>query len=212
MSLEDLTKEPNESEITSEDVRELRAKLRAIAKRNSSEYLNHVRYELSLIHEPKPEPTETLDRYADDLVEAVLELSALFALQEHSGMSSKMTLSLFKTAVELKPLSPLTGKDDEWIECGTGVWHNTRNSSVFKEDGRAYDIEGYAFLEEPVDEETGKTQRHTFTSKGSRRTVKFPYTHRDMVLLKVPVNSSHKQQMVAVREYEQKHADEENNA
>jgi hypothetical protein len=32
-----------------------------------------------------------------------------------------------------KPLSPLTGVDDEWMEVGDGVFQNIRCSSVFKD-------------------------------------------------------------------------------
>jgi hypothetical protein len=48
--------------------------------------------------------------------------------------------------VAAKPLTPLTGSDDEWVDHGGGVFQNTRCSSVFKDsrfyDGKlAYDID-----------------------------------------------------------------------
>lgn len=45
-----------------------------------------------------------------------------------------------------KPISPLTGDDDEWVEVRDGVFQNKRCSTVFKGNdafnGQAYDIDG----------------------------------------------------------------------
>lgn len=45
-----------------------------------------------------------------------------------------------------KPISPLTGDDDEWIEVSDGVFQNKRCSTVFKDNdafnGQAYDLDG----------------------------------------------------------------------
>lgn len=45
-----------------------------------------------------------------------------------------------------KPISPLTGDDDEWIEVSDGLFQNKRCSTVFKDNdvfnGQAYDIDG----------------------------------------------------------------------
>lgn len=35
--------------------------------------------------------------------------------------------------IACKPLTPLTGEDDEWFECGDGVFQNKRLPSVFKD-------------------------------------------------------------------------------
>jgi hypothetical protein len=41
-----------------------------------------------------------------------------------------------------QPLTPLTGKDDEWMEVGPSVFQNMRCGTVFKDEtGRCYDID-----------------------------------------------------------------------
>lgn len=55
-------------------------------------------------------------------------------------------VSCFIRAVGFKPLTPLTGKDDEWIEHADGHFQNTRMSSVFKKsDSPAYWLDGRIF-------------------------------------------------------------------
>lgn len=97
---------------------------------------------------------------------AVMELIDLFAKQGHSGMSAQIVLSLFNTVGSFKPIGPLTGADDEWIEVGDGLYQNIRCSRVFKENGVAYDSEGKVFKE--------LSGAH-YTNKESRVPVTFPY-------------------------------------
>ena len=40
--------------------------------------------------------------------------------------------------VDFKPLSPLTGEDDEWNEVAGGIFQNNRYGSIFKRDGKAH--------------------------------------------------------------------------
>lgn len=71
----------------------------------------------------------------------VLELLDVFKNQGHSNFSAHYVVGLFDTLVDFKPLTPLTGEDDEWEE-NYGCLQNKRCSSVFKEpDGRVYDID-----------------------------------------------------------------------
>jgi hypothetical protein len=68
-----------------------------------------------------------------------------------------------------KPLTPLTGEDDEWNEVRTGVFQNKIYSAVFKDgkDGQAYNVEGKIFSDDE-----GKTW---FTNRNSRVYIDFPY-------------------------------------
>jgi len=45
-----------------------------------------------------------------------------------------------------EPISPLTGKDEEWGEVVNYLFQNNRNSAVFKEgkDGKPYFIDAYS--------------------------------------------------------------------
>lgn len=83
------------------------------------------------------------DGYGGMVKEAVQELVTTFAKQGHSGYSAEMTTQAIERLFRFKPLTSLTGEDDEWTEVSSGTFQNKRNPSVFKEpkiDERAYDI------------------------------------------------------------------------
>lgn len=107
----------------------------------------------------------------------VLKLLEMFCEQGHSGSSAKYAIKLFETLANWKPLSPLTGADDEWTEVGPDVWQNKRASNVFKgEDGRAYWSDGIVFWEWFTPEE-GEPYKSYFTSRDSRVFINsFPWT------------------------------------
>ena len=121
----------------------------------------------------------------------VLKLLEMFCEQGHSGFSADYAIQLFQTLANWKPLSPLTGSDDEWMEVGPDVWQNKRASNVFKdEDGRAYWMDGIVFWEwhAAPDIDDGKPFKSHFTSRDSRVYIdSFPWTmpeqpeYREMV-------------------------------
>ena len=89
--------------------------------------------------------TDDKEVYDGMLSKAVIELLECFCKQRHSGASAWSTLHVFNRLAKLKPLTPLTGKDDEWREIpgfkqGTTEYQNKRWSSLFKDkkDGKAY--------------------------------------------------------------------------
>ena len=83
--------------------------------------------------------------YNGMLGEAVIELIEVFSKQGHSGCSANMVSNLFNKLSRFKPISPLTGQDEEWIEIMDGTYQNKRNSSVFKDgkEGKAYFGDAY---------------------------------------------------------------------
>ena len=90
--------------------------------------------------------------YNGMLAEAVMELIKVFAKQGHSGVSASMVSNLFNKLSSFKPITPLTFKDDEWVEVSTNKYQNIRNSAVFKDkdtlyphlnDNRPYYIDAY---------------------------------------------------------------------
>ncbi len=83
------------------------------------------------------------DPYNDSVANAILELLEVFDNQGHSGFSAPYTARMFHRLAMFKPLTPLTGEDDEWNEV-SGCFQNKRYSAVFKDskDGKAYNIEG----------------------------------------------------------------------
>lgn len=128
-----------------------------------SRYLEHAKAEME-----KAKIGDTL--YGELLPESLVELLECFEQQGHSGMSANITLSLFDKLARFKPLTPLTGEDDEWGDPygEDGTQQNKRCSHVFRDkDGRSYDIHGIVF-----EDENGTT----YTGSGSSVDIEFPYT------------------------------------
>lgn len=102
----------------------------------------------------------------------VLALLKVFSEQGHSGFSAPYAAGLFAKLAAFQPLSPLSGKDDEWgcvsEASGEPMWQNKRAYSVFKGgDGRAYDIDAVVYRE---------PSGAQFTRGGARHYIDFPYT------------------------------------
>ena len=123
---------------------------------------------------------DELDRYGFDFYgnlmnEAVLEVLETLVNQGHSGMSASIVIGLVDRLWSWKPLTPLTGEDDEWfstIDPCDNTLQNKRYHSVFKNitTGEAYDIKGRVFAE---------PDGVTFTCRESRIPVTFPYMPPD---------------------------------
>ena len=106
--------------------------------------------------------------YNEEVAKAILDLIELFASQGHSGFTASYTVNAFKRLAMYKPLSPLTGKDNEWNEIEPGFYQNKRYSAVFKEkDGKVYNCEGKIFTDDG-----GKSW---YTSKDLYIEITFPY-------------------------------------
>lgn len=109
--------------------------------------------------------------YNDWATKAILDLIELFASQNHSGITAPYVANVFYRLAMFKPVSPLTGEDDEWKELGDGSFQNKRYSAVFKDkDGIAYNIEGKVFIDDEGD---------WYICKDSRVNVTFPYVVPD---------------------------------
>ena len=88
-----------------------------------------------------------------DMEHDVLEILRVVSAQGHSAFSMPNLLRLLKRLIVFKPLSPLTGEDDEWFppeDGGDGemIQQNRRRFSVFRVAGdnrTAYDLHGKAF-------------------------------------------------------------------
>ena len=106
--------------------------------------------------------------YNDMAAKAILDLIELFASQGHSGFTAPYVVKVFSRLAMFKPLSPLTGEDDEWNEHKDGSFQNKRYSAVFKgsKDGAAYNIDGKVFSDDG---------ENWYTCRESRVNVTFPY-------------------------------------
>ena len=115
-----------------------------------------------------------------DLIDKnVLEILKIFGEQGHSGFSAGYTISVLERLLRFKPLTPLTGEEDEWNDISHGTLQNKRCSSVFKNsDGTCHDIDGII-----VSDDGGITWFH---SSRFRKEVTFPYaapTHPEKVYI-----------------------------
>lgn len=120
------------------------------------------------------------------ICEHVLKLIEMFSEEGHSGSTAPYTINMFKKLASFKPLTPLTGADDEWVRHDYGVepsYQNKRLSSVFKDaNGEAYNIDGKVFWEwaMPYDgREPMEPYKSYYTCRESRMPVTFPYTPPD---------------------------------
>lgn len=81
--------------------------------------------------------------------DAVMELIKVFAEQGHSGYSASIVSNIFNMLSKWKPITPLSGNDDEWNRCSSvedsPYWQNKRNSAVFKDgkEGKPYYVDAY---------------------------------------------------------------------
>ena len=109
----------------------------------------------------------------------ILEFVEVMSKQGHSGFSGSYIVSCLEKLLRFEPLSPLTGEDSEWNECGDGYLQNKRCSRVFKSndrfDGKPYDIEGKVFVEHYFNDE-GEERTSSYTNGDSCVLVEFPYT------------------------------------
>jgi len=120
------------------------------------------------------------DEYNGMMRKHILHMIKEFADEGHSGFSAKYAINILSKLMSFKPLSPLTGEDDEWVDVsemsGTPHYQNKRRSSVFKDgkDGEAYDIDGKVFWEWYKNKE-GKLSKTYYTCRESRVPITFLY-------------------------------------
>lgn len=146
-----------------------------------SNLLSHAQHELDRIGMTADSP----DEINVAMRKHILYMIGEFADEGHSGFSASYAINIITKLMKFKPLTPLTGHDDEWNEVsehmGQKCWQNKRHSSVFKNgDGEAYDIDGKAFWEWAMPyEDGGQPYKSYYTCRDSRVPVTFPYTVPD---------------------------------
>ena len=113
----------------------------------------------------------------------IMNMVVAFSDEGHSGYSASYALAVLKRVLIYKPLSPLTGEDDEWIEVADNLWQNKRAYSVFKDSDGAYWSDGIVFWEwfTPWDNGVaGEPFKTYFTSKDSAVQIEsFPWEMPD---------------------------------
>ena len=111
------------------------------------------------------------DEWQKLINENIIEILTVFSEQGHSGTSAGYVRARLDKLLDWKPLGPLTGEDDEWIDgyewSDDFAQQNRRCFSVFKDkDGVAYDTSGYSFRD---------PAGGAFTCRMSYKPVTFPY-------------------------------------
>lgn len=74
-----------------------------------------------------------LINFGDEDTAVMLYIMHKFFEQWDSGGAVHAVAPILQRLIAGKPLSPLTGADDEWFEHDNGVFQNIRCSSVFKD-------------------------------------------------------------------------------
>lgn len=103
----------------------------------------------------------------------IISIVEVFANQNHSGFTASYVIEMLEQLLKYRPLTPLTGNDDEWIDISESngncaMWQNNRAPMIFKDDtGKAYNIEGKVFSDD-----NGESW---FTNGDSRVEITFPY-------------------------------------
>jgi hypothetical protein len=87
-----------------------------------------------------------LINFGDEDTAVMIGILETFFGQWDSGGAVYAVAPILRRLIAGKPLSPLTGADDEWFDHGRGMFQNIRCSSVFKDprfhDGKlAYNID-----------------------------------------------------------------------
>lgn len=90
----------------------------------------------------------------------MLQILELFFDQWDSGGAVAVAAPVLQRLIAGKPLGPLTGSDNEWVDHGDGVFQNIRCGTVFK-DPRFHD---------------GKFAYDLDNPDGARTAITFPYT------------------------------------
>ena len=121
------------------------------------------------------------DPMDQDMRKCILDVIELFANQGHSGFSANYMISVVTRLMQLKPLTPLTGDDDEWtrVQDEPVLYQNKRRSSVFKgPDGQAYDIDA-CVVKDTWKDSSGELHTDYVSNQKCFRDIAFPYVVPD---------------------------------
>lgn len=135
-----------------------------------SNLVKHAEKELTLINEDQ------------DFAQDLLDIIAVFSSQGHSGFSAAASISKLNRLLGFKPLSPLTGEPNEWVDVHTDeegniTYQNSRCSGVFKQvDKKGRLVYCHDVNSVVVEDEDGS---RWVSGKAPLPRVTFPYTPPD---------------------------------
>ena len=135
--------------------------------------LDYAKSELDRIHKDEDGMQERINN-------DILEIVKVFEDQGHSGFSAGYTINALERLLNFKPLTPLTGEDDEWQEIDrrgpVRTFQNKRCSSVFmdkRDDGISTSYHDAEDTDSTIVSDNGGIT--WFTSGRFRKEVTFPY-------------------------------------
>lgn len=138
-----------------------------MSKEQKSNLVLHAERELSRL-------VKDNDKMQLKINENVLEIIELFAKQGHSGMSAFYLIGVLNKLMRFKPLTPLTGEDEEWCkgyETPDGFsQQNIRYSKVFR---RNRDNSTASVLDAKLF--SGDGGKSWFGNGNSRASITFPF-------------------------------------
>jgi hypothetical protein len=138
-------------------------------KEGENNLIQFAKQELALIGYKMDETEEGPNKW---IVENLFELLNVFEKQGHTGSSAPYCINMFAKLAAFEPLSPITGKDDEWNECSKGTYQNRRSSAVFKQGkkGKPYYLDAIVWRTQ-----TGSAFTGTVEGERSRQFIKLPF-------------------------------------
>lgn len=132
--------------------------------------LEFAQSELELLEKSCNDDAEAL-KMQKVVTQDIMQIVRTFVEQSHSGFSAAYILNILDRILRYKPVSALTGEDDEWVDCsqfGIQDMQNRRCPAVFKRpDGTAYWVEGKIFSDDG-----GKSW---YTNSDSHVDITFPF-------------------------------------
>ncbi len=135
-----------------------------------SNYVEHALREFEILGWPGDSAIQK------DICDHILDLLQVFLAEGHSSASAPYTVNLFKRLAMFKPISALTGHDDEWLEVTDDLYQNKRDGEVFKNKDGAYWHCGKVFYD-GLDKDGSPNP--TYTCSDSRVPITFPWTRPD---------------------------------
>lgn len=133
--------------------------------------VEYAKSELSRLEKDGDDLQQLMSRHIIDIIE-------MFSKQGHSEFSANYAIRILERLLRWKPITPLTGADDEWeLKCcdsdGISTYQNTRCFSVFKYvDSQGHLVSCHDIEAVTVSDNGGITW---FSTKRFRKQVTFPY-------------------------------------
>lgn len=153
-------------------------------------YTKHFKTEKNILVKNKKNKEDilTIERYE----KPIKKIIKIFSKQGHSGCSANWEANYLSDVIKkillFKPISPITGTEEEWEEYSKGKFQNKRDCAIFKEGKKGFPYYLDAIIwkgEEDYDTFTGKVD-----GISSHQSIKFPFVPKSFYIdvVKKPYN------------------------